>query len=93
VLCTEADADQAPGNSTKVGTAFEKLKGATQSERFRTAENALDHIILDNDGKWGQGKYLYLFQKLLNSPIFKALKRCFWHRIIRLFQFPSGKEA
>ena len=51
MLCTEADADQARGNSAKVGTTIEKLEGTTRSERFRTAENALDHIILNNDLK------------------------------------------
>jgi hypothetical protein len=51
VLCTEADADQARWNSAKVGTAFEKLEGTTRGERFRTAENVPDHIILDNDLK------------------------------------------
>jgi len=26
----------------------------------------------------GQGKYLYLLDKVRNTPIFKGLKRCFW---------------
>ncbi len=34
----------------------------------------------------GHGKYLYLLDKVLNAPIFKGLKRCFW---LQNYQFKA----
>jgi len=51
VFGTEADADQARGNSAKKGPSREKLEGPAQSEGFRTTENAADHTVLNNDLK------------------------------------------